>query len=144
MNRTIYVIEGLGGEVGAWCRSPIIKAGFTVKWFPWWWPNPKIPPGSILVGHSFGGGKAIRLVNEGKVNPSALITLDPRLEPQGGFRLKSILHIDRTQNFFQPKGLRGYFVSQMWNEEILDGTRHTQLPSHPRVIERLKEIAELA
>lgn len=140
--RTIYVIEGLGGEIGAWCRRPLIKAGFTVKWFPWWW-SPKIPDGCVLVGHSFGGGKAIRLVNEGKVKPAALITLDPRLEPKGGFKLASELHIDRTQNFYQPKGLRGYFVPQMWNEIIKDGTRHTQLPSHPRVIERLKEIMEL-
>lgn len=138
--RTIYVIEGLGGEIGAWCRRPLIKAGFTVKWFPWWW-TPKIPDGSILVGHSFGGGKAIRLVNEGKVKPSALITLDPRLEPEGGFGIPRPPRGPRyAMNFFQEHGLRGYEVMGMVNHKISDGTRHGQLPGHKYVMSYLKDL----
>lgn len=117
----IIVIEGLMGEVGGWARTPLIRAGLEVTWYPWWW-NPTIPDGCILFGHSLGGGKAIRLAK--KSNPKLLVTADPRLEPEGGFVAPTGFH---TRNFYQTGFMQGFPVKGALNIKV-NGLRHTQVP----------------
>ena len=137
MNK-IYVIEGLTGEIFGYCRKPLIKAGFEVtKWYPWWWPNIKIPDGAIIIGHSLGAGRAIRLVNEGKVKPRLLITIDPRLEPKEGFWLSSSA---RHYNFYQTGLMKGHKVHGVLTDNIeVYHYRHTALPQYMGIRETIRK-----
>lgn len=144
MNK-IYVIEGLTGEIFGYCRKPLIKAGFEVSWFPWWWPNIQIPDGAIVVAHSLGAGRAISLVNEGKIKPKLLITIDPRLEPKGGFaaigsgfRTHGVRIGYDSYNFYQTGFMKGYPVK--WAENhLVEGYRHTALPQYMGIIETIRK-----
>ena len=117
----IYAIEGLGGEIGAWLRKPLREMGFDVTWYPWWW-TPKLPQGCILMGHSFGAAKAIRLSKE--CNPKLLITFDPRLEPADGFKVDC-----RALNFYRKGFMQGYSVAGSLSL-VQTGIGHTQLPRY--------------
>ena len=126
----IYAIEGLGGEVGAWLRTPLRKAGFDVKWFPWWWPNIKIPSDAILIGHSFGAARALKVA--AIYLPKKLITIDARLNPSGGFTAPV-----ECVNFYQTKFMVGYPVKGATNI-LVEGYRHTAMPTNPEILKHLK------
>ncbi len=139
MNK-IYVIEGLTGEIFGYCRKPLIKAGFQISWFPWWWPNIQIPDGAILISHSLGAGRAIRLVNEGKVKPKLLITIDPRLEPKDKFWINQdvLLFGTLAMNFYQTGFMRGFHVYGAANYQI-NFYRHTALPQYMGIRETIRK-----
>jgi hypothetical protein len=135
--KKIYAIEGLGGEVGAWLRTPLREAGFEVVWYPWWW-SPKIPAGSNVFSHSFGAGKAIKLVQRGLLKPRLFVTLDARMEPRGGFKVPKVEGM-MFYNFFQLRGLQGCSIEGAINQYVPDA-RHGSLPSHRWVINLAKDL----
>ena len=136
MSAPVIVIEGLFGELGGWARRPLKEAGIAYSWFPWW-RSPKLPDGCILIGHSLGGGKAIKLVNAG-LNPKMLITIDPRLEPKYGFKI-AFLRAYKVVcfNYYQTGFMRGYHVGAAENHHIT-GYSHTQMPMYPEIIKLIK------
>lgn len=129
-NKKVMAFEGLFGEIGAWLRTPLREAGIEFEWYPWW-RSPEIPDGAILIGHSFGGAKVIKLANLYK--PYFVITIDPRLPPDGGFKVKPFL----VHNFYQTGFMKGFKVEGAVNFEV-GGLRHTQMPRYPSIVETLK------
>ncbi len=139
----IYCIEGLGGELGAWCRKPLIKAGFEVEWHPWW-TQKKIPDGSIVVMHSFG----IRYINtmiENKNTDMIIIAVDPRMPPIPSLKKRIYIPMWMPQYavcFYQTKFMRGYTLDTYGNfaENIhVEGYRHTALPQYMGIRETIRK-----
>lgn len=95
---------------------------FTYEVYSWFWGRPKIPKDCgalIIVGHSFGGKRAIEFANENEIY--ATVTMDPRMQPPAAKN-------DRTYNYYQQSsGLKGFKVD-MASNILLKDVSHTQIP----------------
>lgn len=107
---------------------------FTYSVYSWFWSNPTIPSDRkvIVVGHSFGGKRAVQFANEHRDEIAAVVTLDPRMQPP------RCLH-PRAYNFYQTGYMNGFrYAGSYFETKLVCG--HVQVPSRVDVRELMKTL----
>jgi hypothetical protein len=100
--------------------------------YPWWFPVflPEEPV--ILVGHSFGGSRAISIARPGDI----LVTLDPRSMFTTRFEAPALVAF----NFYRKGRMPGYEVAKAINVRLPDSVAHTEVPRQKEVFECLERL----
>lgn len=140
----VYLYEGLLGKLPYPFGSRLKRMMDTnfpgVKYAQLSYTNsePLVGKDNILIGHSFGAKKAMRIALSQPNQVKALITVDPRgwdffnndnrVSPFG-----PNVALKKHWNFYQTRPLKGYEVRYCNNFE-LGAYGHMKAPSHPSVL----------
>lgn len=151
MNITIVAFEGLGfpwqlfwshyiqTELRPQIKSPV--AWTFQSWFGNFQMAPQAPNTIIVLGHSFGGNKALQWA-EGRTDVKGILTMDPRSWTcdltGGGFVAPSKIP---TFNVFRKGFMPGYEVTGAANQQISD-IGHINVPGSVEAVGTLLKLLE--
>lgn len=145
----IYCIEGLF----SYHLAPLTKAVkslnlgvevVTRSWFFVQFRKPKLNKDDILIGHSFGGGEALKIWNTQLDGGKYLFLLDPRKGPLGFPDPKFVdYRMDgNSENYYQTGAVRGYGVRGAGWNNIITGYSHFNMPQNPKFLFKLMEVVK--
>lgn len=138
---TAVLIEGLFsfliGFVRRQYKAKLEAMGYEVKSLPW---TAKIPAADVIIGHSFGGGSAVKNCPPCKL----LITFDARrLDWWNNDNMAKPKNAKKHMNFFQMKGLNGNEIKgaeNFWLPSSNHGNIVANTKAHTLIDEALNKL----